>query len=1056
MSEAGTNPDERATSANPQCASSQPYSAEQIHRLAKALNEQPVPETIGSYRILGLLGEGGMGVVYRAEQANPHRVVALKVVRPMRITQQLLRRFEHEVEVLARLQHPGLAQIFEAGTAETALGSQPFFAMELIQGPGGAKAPTLTEYGREKQLDTTRRLELITKVTDAVHYAHQKGVVHRDLKPGNILIDESGQPKILDFGVARVTNADVETTSLQTDVGQLVGTLQYMSPEQASGVVSEVDTRSDVYALGVITYELLVNRYPYRLSGRSIPEAVRTIRDDEPSRLSAVDWTLRGDVETIVSKALEKDKSRRYQSASEFAADIRRYLSDEPIMARPPTTWYQVRKFARRNRALVGGICGVLFVLVLGIAATTWQAIRARESSVEATAQKKVAEQNADSARLQEAEAKRNLHMAQMNLANQAMLEGNANLALQYLEANRPKTGTLDLRSFEWYCLWRACHGAQCALQLDTDEGILSSALSPDTRLVATATREAIFLWDIDAGRPEAHLISPSPSPRALAFAPDNRSLAVACGDESPSGSVSLWRAGKGIIWTGHDRALDPALAVTFTPDGRTLITGHGKLGTGYEVPEARYYGVIRGLDGYIATWDVDTGSVGRRFKNPSAAVVSLAVSRSGLLLVTGDSEGTVRLWDVGTGTMVRELKGHSSSVWAVEFSPDDQMLASSSGAYHEPGVVILWRVSTGAQLEHFDAHRAGAFSLAFSTDGRLLATGGWDQLVKLWPVSGSGLQSRRPTMLYGNIEAIRSLRFSPDCSTLAVACWGFRSTGQVRRWEFAKPSLPWQAAETQPEYELTVPQSVWPDGGPRRQLAPDGRIMVSLRMGASSSGSESRSSLGLVDTTTGQVLQLKGQAGRVRDFAISSDSRLLATCNWDNQNHIWEMKTGRLLHRLAPDPCTGLAPKFSPDSKLLVISHDYYIKCWNTVTGQLESTLQDHTDCIRTLAFSPDGQRMASMSWDGTVKLWDVGTKQVVLTLPINGYDGGFSRDGRLLRAGQTMWEAATEEEVTAHDLRQGKIPRLMQAARLPLNEWAEYPQTRPTGSGTGSKHGE
>ena len=243
---------------------------------------------IPHYRILRLLGTGGMGAVYQAEQKQPQRTVALKVIKPGLVTPALLRRFEHETELLGRLQHPGIAHIYEAGTVDTPSGPQAYFAMEFVRGPAASPAPSLVEFAAKNKLGTRQRLELLAKVADAVHYAHQRGIIHRDLKPANILVDDTGQPKILDFGVARATDADVNTVTVQTDVGQIIGTLPYMSPEQAGGDPAQLDTRSDVYSLGVIAYELLAGRLPYKLKTLMLLEAVRVIREDEPSRLSAI------------------------------------------------------------------------------------------------------------------------------------------------------------------------------------------------------------------------------------------------------------------------------------------------------------------------------------------------------------------------------------------------------------------------------------------------------------------------------------------------------------------------------------------------------------------------------------------------------------------------------------------------------------------------------------------------------------------------------------------------------------------------------------------------
>ncbi len=337
------------------------------------------PTRVGRYEILKVLGHGGMGVVYEARQDNPQRVVAVKVIRPGLATHRIMQRFEHEAQALGRLQHSGIAHIYEAGVADVESSSelrsrQPFIAMELIRGQ------SLVSYARERDLSTTARLTLLASVCDAVEHAHSQGVIHRDLKPSNILVDATGQPKILDFGVARLTDSDVQVTTMHTNVGQLVGTLPYMSPEQVTTTSHRLDRRSDVYALGVILYEVLAGKLPHDLQTRSIPDAVQVIQNVEPSRLSSINTVFRGDVETIVSKALEKDPDRRYQSAGELADDLRRHLTDQPINARPPSTLYQFRKFARRNKPAVVGAAAVLVVLIAGVITTSIGMVQARSA----------------------------------------------------------------------------------------------------------------------------------------------------------------------------------------------------------------------------------------------------------------------------------------------------------------------------------------------------------------------------------------------------------------------------------------------------------------------------------------------------------------------------------------------------------------------------------------------------------------------------------------------------------------------------------------------------
>ncbi|MCP4759492.1 MAG: serine/threonine protein kinase [Planctomycetes bacterium] len=320
--------------------------------------------TIGHFTIKRIIGIGGMGAVYEAMQESPRRIVALKMMRSGVTSRSALRRFQYEVQTLARLRHPGIAQIYEAGMTDDGEGGIPWFAMEYLAG-----SKPLTQYAIDKNLDTHQRLKLFEHVCDAAHHGHQKGIIHRDLKPGNILVTSSGDPKIIDFGVARSTDSDMAVTTLQTDVGVLIGTMQYMSPEQCAADPHDIDVRSDVYALGVVLFELLTGRPPYTIADRPIHEAARVVREDPPTRPSELVGVLRGDIETICLKALEKERDRRYQSAVELRQDIHRLLQGEPIIARRPTLRYHLKLLYRRHRTPVVLSIAMICLLVVSVIA---------------------------------------------------------------------------------------------------------------------------------------------------------------------------------------------------------------------------------------------------------------------------------------------------------------------------------------------------------------------------------------------------------------------------------------------------------------------------------------------------------------------------------------------------------------------------------------------------------------------------------------------------------------------------------------------------------------
>jgi tetratricopeptide (TPR) repeat protein/tRNA A-37 threonylcarbamoyl transferase component Bud32 len=372
---------------------SQPGTGPSEHGLAGrddqfGLDRPPLPADwlvgteLGGVTLERVLGDGGMGRVYQGLQHQPRRAVAVKVMRPGLVSAGMQRRFEHEARLVGRLCHPGIAQVHTVGMQTVDGTAVPYFVMELVP-----TAAPLTDYAAARALPPREKVALFRKVCAAVAYGHHRGVIHRDLKPGNILVGPTGEPKVIDFGVARSTDADVALTTMHTDVGHLIGTLQYMSPEQFDADPDNIDTRADVYALGVVLYELLTGKPPYDVGKKPVFEAARLVRECDPAPLSSFNRTLRGDLETIAAKCLEKERTRRYSSAAELEADLGRYLAGEPIAAVPPSLFAALSRLGRRHRTAFIAAATALAALVamtVGIGAFAVQARRERAEAVAA------------------------------------------------------------------------------------------------------------------------------------------------------------------------------------------------------------------------------------------------------------------------------------------------------------------------------------------------------------------------------------------------------------------------------------------------------------------------------------------------------------------------------------------------------------------------------------------------------------------------------------------------------------------------------------------------
>jgi eukaryotic-like serine/threonine-protein kinase len=952
-----------------------------------------MPDRIGAFRVIEVIGSGGMGTVYLAEQDHPRRRVALKMIRSGVMSRALRKRFRAEAELLGRLQHPGIAQIYEAGETET---GQPWFAMEYVEGRG------IRDHVDHHGLDVEGRLELTARVADAIDHAHSRGVVHRDLKPDNILVVAgsdvaSSQPKILDFGVARATESDVQLTTMHTDVGEILGTLNYMCPEQISGRHEEVDGRSDVYALGVILYELLAGRLPCDLRGRNIVEAAAVVEAETPVRLGTIDPKFRGDVETIVGKALEKEADRRYATAGEFAADIRRHLADRPIAARPPSARYQVRRFARRHRGLVAGLAAAFLILVIGVVLTSILAVRAaREAKTSAA---------------REAQARRETYRYSLAVA-QAVVDADPQRALRHLDDAPEEHRGLEWRLVRARCdSYRAVHRGDRGMRRSTvlardaggrllaclvREGRITvfdaesgerrdrlpdgcsgvvGNLSPDGSLLTVRSRATgrLEVWRIADGARILEVPLDSADATRSRFSPRGQRLAVVLPDEIRVIEVA----------TGHTQFIHPTgkketTAVVFGPGGDRLLVAEAKRRWGRD-------------DALVRLLDV-TGEI-RAEAAHGPMCKDLAVSPDGRRIAFA-ARRRVHVLDAGTLDRVATPMWLPDQVHGVAFSPDGRWLAASSRV----GTVGLLDLEGGGRRTLIAPE--GTTTLAFSGDGSLLAAGALG-VVKVWEISSPAAR-----VLSGHGTYVYQVAFSPDGRLLASSAWddsvlvrdrwtgtvvaGFSSPGAWRCLGFTRegPDLlvcalgrakkktldrrdPATGAlrGSVPFAELDTPTmgglTYCLDGGKERRYRPRGLEPMFHHKGAGPVWIKRSGVLvGTLDLAADEV---------VNGVAVSPDGARVVTGHGDGIVRSWDLATRTELGRAGGHAGKVYAIEFSPDGTRVVTgADDGLVLIRDAKTLEVLLRLEGHRSYVHAVAFSPDGEAIASASGDGTVRIWD------------------------------------------------------------------------------------
>ncbi|MGB2822172.1 MAG: serine/threonine-protein kinase, partial [Phycisphaerae bacterium] len=656
---------------------------------------------IGRYKLLQQIGEGGFGVVYMAEQTEPvRRRVALKIIKLGMDTKQVIGRFEAERQALAMMEHPNIATVLDAGATET---GRPYFVMELVKGI------PITEYCDTNSLTTAERLDLFLSVCHAVQHAHQKGIIHRDIKPTNVLVTRHGDkpvPKVIDFGIAKATAQRLTEKTVFTQFRQFIGTPEYMSPEQAEMSGLDVDTRSDIYSLGVLLYELLTGTTPFAAStlrGAAYDEIRRIIREDEPLRPSTQINTLgekltavakhrrsdpgalgklfRGDLDWIVMKSLEKDPTRRYETANDLAADIERHLGDEPVVAGPPTAGYKLRKFIRRNRAAVAAGGAIAAALLIGAVLSTIGFLNARherDRAVTAEARESRARRQAEGLAAKESQARQDAERA---AAKEAEAHRKAVSARQQAEAERDAKDKA-LNRAEGLRL-----AAHSAAELPSNPGLaLLLAIEGARRGPRGAAQNNALLAAIQACREHRTLMGHGGRVTGATFSPDSKCVLTT---GSQDGTARLWdaRTGKQHVALalrafrfGQYRL--PLASASFSADGKRAITLYGRDGASY--CHVHYRGsVLRLYTDHVARiWDTSTGKELLILRGHAGRIVSGSFSPDGRRIVTASWDKTARIWDAETGKQLAVLSAGEGSLGSATFSPDGRRVLTVSSGY--------------------------------------------------------------------------------------------------------------------------------------------------------------------------------------------------------------------------------------------------------------------------------------------------------------------------------------------------------------------------------------
>lgn len=1050
---------------------------------------EPRGDRIGNYRLLERIGEGGFGIVYMAEQERPvRRRVALKIIKLGMDTRQVVARFEAERQALAMMDHPNIARVFDAGT--TPMG-RPYFVMELVRGL------PITEYCDQRRLSIRDRLALVTQVCSALQHAHSKGVIHRDIKPSNVLVSTIGDtpaPKIIDFGIAKATTARLTEKTVFTEFRQMIGTPEYMSPEQAGESNEDVDTRTDVYAVGVLLYELLTGATPFdsqRLRSAAFGEMQRIIREEDPPKPSTrvisrgetlptvaerravpparLPPMIRGELDWIVMKALEKDRTRRYATAEAFGADLHRYLEGHAVEAAPPGAVYRVRKFVRRNRGPVIAAGLLAAMLVLGLIGTSLGFVRAEQKREEAVRERNRADAKTEEAVAAETIATRRAYSANLMSASAAINAVQFGTARSFLEAAPER-----LRGWEWRVLHAGLDTSVRSMSIAQPTGDTNT--SEFFHLAMHLDGESFFSiewgsptparrWDLATGRElgsfpaPAEGLSDAPTHTKITVAPDGRTLGAACFARSWTSDLvafAAWDLSTGertlretVHWPGASIregvvAADGSSAFVFARTGLRrydvrsgTVTAHVGSGDHGLLSLSDDASLIAGYDlrlGDLVVWDACTLVPIATFRGhgPGVYLPAGAFSNDNRWLCTGGDDDTARIWLIDSEPRMHDSVAtlpHHGRVCGVTFSPDGSRVATIA----RDRAIRVWDRASGSLLGTHVGEGLLAGPLMFLPDGITIT--GWeaDGTVRMWDTTADAT-----TILRGHADIVSRAMFVPEnpLGLIVSTGWdgGVGETGTVRVWD---------ADSGDP---VGVYRSRMGDIVLHASCSADGRFAAF----ASNDAQGPTARIEVLDLFTGErVLSVhRDRSTRFVEFFQDPDgvpNLIVADARPVLHDEVRleriDSRTGTTLASVELDPEARWQFGMSPDGRTIAAIS---VASDGVDAGRPGTMLLLDTESLATvrelrgiegqvlsIAFSPDGTRFATGSVDGLVRVHALDSGALLATL--SGHDVEitaveFSPDGRRIASAGLdrrirIWDATTYDQLAAFGGHTGHI---------------------------------